>query len=142
MIKPDSVQRGLIGQVIKRIENKGLQIIGLKMVQLDQATANRLYDVHQGKHFLENLVNFIISGPVVAVAIQGDNAISIIRKMLGATNSSEAEPGTIRGDYGMIIQKNIAHGSDSPERVKYETSIFFTDEELVDWDRSLTKWIY
>ncbi|MHA1168194.1 MAG: nucleoside-diphosphate kinase [Candidatus Hodarchaeales archaeon] len=142
MIKPDAVQRGLIGEVIRRIENKGLKIIGLKMCQLDNATAKKLYNVHEGKVFYEGLVNFITSGPVVALAIEGDNSIATVRKMLGSTKSFMAEAGTIRGDFGLITQKNIAHGSDSPERVIYEMGIFFSDEELVDWDRNMDRWIY
>ncbi len=142
MIKPDAVQRGLIGTVIKRIENKGLKIIGLKMCRIDNTTAKKLYDVHEDKDFYNDLVNFITSGPVVVLAIQGDNSITIVRKMLGATKSFEAEAGTIRGDYGLITEKNIVHGSDSPDRVVYEMGIFFKDEDLVDWDRKIDDWIY
>ncbi|MFW9856070.1 MAG: nucleoside-diphosphate kinase [Candidatus Thorarchaeota archaeon] len=128
LIKPDGVRRGLIGQVIARVESKGLEIIGLKMVHLTDSQIDRLYDIHIGKEFYPDLKSFIGSGPVVAIAVQGTNAVKVVRKLLGATNSIEALPGTIRGDFGLALTKNIAHGSDAPERAQYELSIFFPPE--------------
>jgi nucleoside-diphosphate kinase len=142
MVKPDGVQRGLIGEVIKRIENKGLKIIGIKMVQMDQDKAGQLYDIHKERDFYNDLKSFVTSGPVIVMAIEGENAMSIIRNLLGATKSFIAAPGTIRGDYGIITQNNIAHSSDSVERAKYEMGLFFKEDEIIDWDRNIDRWIY
>ena len=141
MIKPDAVQRGLIGEIISRFEKKGLQIIALKMIQVTPEKAKELYDVHVDKPFYESLENFVISGPIVAMVIQGPGAVSIVRKLLGATKSYEAEPGTIRGDYGMIIQNNLVHGSDAVDRAKYEMSILFKEDEILDYEYTLHNWI-
>lgn len=125
MIKPDGVERGLIGQVITRVEAKGLTIVGLRMVQLTDTQIDRLYDIHIDKAFYPELKSFILSGPVVVIAVQGPYAVKVVRELLGATNSVEAQPGTIRGDFGLALTKNIAHGSDAPERAQYELSVLF-----------------
>jgi nucleoside-diphosphate kinase len=125
LIKPDGVKRGLIGQVIARVEAKRLTILGLRMVQLTDTQVDRLYDIHIDKDFYPELKSFILSGPVVAIAVQGSNAVKVVRKLLGATNSIEAQPGTIRGDFGLALTKNIAHGSDAPKRAQYELAVFF-----------------
>ncbi len=141
MIKPDAVQRALIGCIIARVEDKGFKIVGLRLVQLTEAMVDRLYDIHIDKNFYPLLKSFILSGPVVAIAIQGNNAVKVIRKLAGITNSPEAEPGTIRGDFGLDLTKNIIHASDQITRAKYELSVFFKDEELVNYKLINEKWI-
>ncbi len=141
MIKPDAVQRALIGRIIARVEDKGFKIVGLRLVQLTEVNVDRLYDIHIGKDFYPLLKSFILSGPVVAIAIQGNNAVKVIRKLAGITNSPEAEPGTIRGDFGLDLTKNIIHASDQVERAKYELSVFFKDDELVTYKLITENWV-
>ncbi len=141
MIKPDAVQRSLIGRIISRIEEKGLKIIGLQMLQLTESQVDQLYDIHVGKTFYPLLQSFILSGPIVAIGIQGKNAVKVIRKLAGITNSPEAEPGTIRGDYGLDLTKNIVHASDAVERAQYELSILFKKGELVEYELINKNWI-
>jgi len=141
IIKPDAVQRGLIGEVISRIEKKGLQIIALRMIQLTGQQIDLLYDVHTNKAFYPLLKSFILSGPLVTIAIQGKNCVKIVRKLAGATNSPEAEPGTIRGDFGIDLTKNIVHSSDKPERAIYELSVLFTSEEYTSYNLINQKWV-
>ena len=141
VIKPDAVQRGLIGEVISRIENKGLQIIALRMMQLTGEQIDQLYDIHANKEFYPILKSFILSGPLVAIAIQGTNSVKIVRKLAGATNSPEAEPGTIRGDFGVDLTKNIVHSSDKPERAIYELSVLFKTEEFISYNHINQKWV-
>jgi len=142
-IKPDGVQRGLIGEIIQRFEKKGFKIVGLKLMQLDKATAKKHYAEHEGKSFFESLVNFITSGPILAMVIEGDNAVPVVRKMLGKTNPQEAEPGTIRSDYAQTKERNIIHGSDSTESAKREIAIFFKDSELIlNWNHNIHEWLY
>jgi nucleoside-diphosphate kinase len=131
MVKPDGVKRNLVGELVSRIEKKGLKIVGLKLFQIPREMAERHYGEHKGKPFFEGLVSFITSGPVVAMVLEGENAISEWRKMMGATNPKDAAPGTIRGDYATIIDENVAHGSDAPETAEREIGIFFTAEELL-----------
>lgn len=125
LIKPDAVKRKLIGSIIARFERRGLNITALRMLDIDEALAGRLYDIHQGKPFFNDLVSFITSGPIVAMVIEGPKAIQLVRTMLGATNPIEAAPGTIRGDYALVIDSNVVHASDAPERADYEISLFF-----------------
>jgi nucleoside-diphosphate kinase len=141
VIKPDAVQRGLIGEILSRVEKKGLKIIALKMIQLTDGKVDQLYDIHIGKVFYPLLKTFILSGPLVAIAIQGKNCVKIIRKLAGATNSPEAEPGTIRGDFGVDLTKNIVHSSDQPERAEYELSVLFDKEEYIIYDLINKEWI-
>lgn len=141
VIKPDAVQRGLIGEIISRIESKGLQIIALRMMQLTDKQIDQLYDIHKNKNFYPILKSFIISGPLVAIAIQGNNCVKVVRKLAGATNSPEAEPGTIRGDFGINLTKNIVHSSDKPERAKYELSVLFSLDEYISYDLINKNWI-
>lgn len=141
-IKPDAVQRGLIGEIIQRFEKKGFKIIGMKMIHIDVELAKKHYAEHIGKPFFNNLVNFITSGPVVAMVIQGVDVVTLVRKMMGATNPQNAEPGTIRSDYAQIAERNIVHGSDSPESAKREIALFFTESEIhTSWNRDAGKWI-
>lgn len=141
MIKPDGVQRGLIGKVINRMERKGLKIVALKMVNMDRTIAEELYDIHKGKGFFESLMDFVTSAPVVVMVLEGENAVEVVRRLIGATKSFEALPGTVRGDLGLTTGKNVVHASDAPERAKYEMNIFFKDM-FIDYQRIDEEWIY
>ena len=132
MVKPDGVKRALVGEVVRRLEAKGFRIVGMKLMQIPRETAERHYGEHQGKPFFEGLVSFITSGPVVAMVVEGENAILEWRKMMGATNPKDAAPGTIRGDFALTIDENVAHGSDAPETAEREIGIFFRPEELLE----------
>jgi len=131
MIKPDGVARGLTGEVIKRLELQGLKILAMKMLMLDRRTAERLYDIHRGKPFFKKLVEFVTSGPVVTMILEGENAVSLAREMIGATDPAKAEPGTIRGDFGGGVTTNIIHAADSPENAKKEMEIIFKPHEIL-----------
>lgn len=142
IVKPDGVQRGLIGNVITCLEQRGLKFVGLKLLQLTPELAERHYAVHKGKPFYPGLVKHITSGPVVVGVVEGPNAISIVRTTMGATNPAEAMPGTIRGDYALEIGFNIIHGSDGPETAVQEINLFFQQEELVDYRLVTDRWLY
>ena len=133
IIKPDGVKRGLVGEVISRFERRGLKIIALRMTWLSEEEAERLYAPHRGKVFYRPLVDFMTSGPVVAVAVEGRSAIRIVRNMIGALKPEEATPGSIRGDYSMDLRQNTVHGSDSPENAKRELAVFFDDNEFLEY---------
>lgn len=141
MLKPDGVQRGLIGEIVARFENKGFQMIGSKLMQMTRQQAEKHYAEHQGKPFFDGLVSFITSGPVFAMVWQGDQVITISRMMIGKTNTLEALPGTIRGDYAVHTGLNIIHGSDGPESAEVEINHFFKPEELISYTRSIQQWI-
>jgi len=141
MIKPDGVVRGLVGEVIRRLEHKGLKIVGLKMKWLSRSEAERLYAVHKGKHFFEDLVNYVTSSPIVAIAVEGKSAISVVRRLVGATNAAEADPGTIRGDFALDISRNVVHAADSPENAARELSILFDSSEIYSYERVEEKWL-
>jgi nucleoside-diphosphate kinase len=141
LVKPDGVQRALMGEIIGRFERRGLKLRGMKFIQMSRELAERHYAVHVGRPFYEDLVNYITSGPVVAMAWEGKDAIKAARNTIGATNPAEAGAGTIRGDLGMEIGRNLVHGSDSPENGVKEVGLFFAEEELVDWDRVTEVWI-
>jgi len=126
IIKPDGVRRGLVGEVLRRIEAKGLRIVKLKMLRLRRECAERLYDIHKGKEFFEDLVSFMTSGPIVAAIVEGDNAVNVVRTLIGPTDGRKAPPGTIRGDYALSIKENIVHAADSAERAEYEISVVFS----------------
>ena len=134
-LKPESVMRGLVGEILSKFEKKGFTIVGLKMVWLSREKAEELYEMHKEKHFFEELVNHVTSGPVVAMALEGPNAISVVRNMIGKTDPAEAGPGTIRGDYGLTVTKNVIHASDSPENAERELRIFFEDGELYEYSK-------
>jgi nucleoside-diphosphate kinase len=142
ILKPDAVQRGLIGPILTRLEQRGLKLAGLKLMRIDEQLARRHYAVHEGKPFFNGLVEYIISGPVVVVVVTGANVISMVRNMVGATNPAQAAPGTIRGDFAVEIGRNLIHASDSPENGEKEAALFFADHELVTLDRSTDAWIY
>lgn len=142
IIKPDAVQRRLVGRIINRIEEKGLEIIGLKMTVITKETAKENYAAHEGKVYFDQLIEFITSGPVVILLLRGKNAIEVTRKLMGSTFGHEATPGTIRGDYAMSSRFNLLHGSDSVESAEREISIFFKNENILDYEQSDLKWIY
>lgn len=141
LVKPDGVQRGLIGEIIGRFERRGLKLIGMKFIQMSTALAEDHYGVHRERPFYQSLVDYITSGPVVAMAWEGKGAIAAARSTMGATNPVVAAPGTIRGDLGMEIGRNLVHGSDSPENGEKEVGLFFHNEELVNWSRVTDTWI-
>lgn len=142
MIKPDAVLRGLIGEVISRIERKGLKIVGMKMIKLSEEEAAKLYEVHKDKPFYNDLINFVRSAPVVVMAIEGESAISIMRRIVGPTDSKEAPPGTIRGDFSCSKSMNVIHASDSLESAKKELSIFFKESDLLNYSRFDEAFVY
>jgi nucleoside-diphosphate kinase len=142
MLKPSTVSRGIIGNILTRVENKGLKIVAMKMTWVTNKKAEKLYAIHKGKPFYEDLVKFITSGPMVALVIEGDEAVKVMRKLIGATNSKEAEPGTIRGDFALSNQKNAIHASDSIENAKCEMQIFFAQDEILTYKRADENCIY
>ena len=141
LVKPDGVQRGLSGEIISRFENRGLKLIGLKLMQVSEELAGRHYHEHTERPFFPGLVSFITSGPIIAMAWEGDNAIGIVRQTMGTTNPVEASPGTIRGDLAINIGRNVVHGSDSPESAERELNLVFSRGELLDYSRSTDAWI-
>lgn len=142
MMKPDAVSRRLMGKILSRFEEKGLQVIGLKLMQIDEELAKTHYGEHADKPFFEGLVEYITSSPSLAMVIKGEDAISTIRKMVGATNPLEADVGTIRGDFAMDTGRNIIHASDSPESAEREINLFFDEEEICDYSIVDNIWIY
>lgn len=141
-IKPDGVQRGIVGEVIRRFEVKGFTLVGLKVMQVSRELAEQHYAVHKERPFFPGLVNFIVSGPLVAMVWEGEGVVASARKMIGATNPLTSEPGTIRGDFGVSIGRNLIHGSDAVETAEGEIKLWFKDEELVNWQPTLTPWLY
>lgn len=142
MIKPDGVQRGLIGEVVRRFETKGFTLVGLKLMAVSRELAEKHYDVHRERPFFGNLVDFITSSPVVAMVWAGDGVVASARKLIGATNPLTAEPGTIRGDFGVTIGRNLIHGSDAIETAQREITLWFQEEELATWQPALQSWLY
>ncbi len=142
MVKPDGVQRGLAGEIVSRFEKKGIKIAALKLMRITPELAAKHYAEHKEKPFFAELVNFITSGPVVAMVLEGDHVIAMVRTMMGATNPKDSAPGTIRGDFGMTIDKNVIHGSDSAESAVREINIFFSENELVAYTKAEEEWIY
>ena len=141
IIKPDAVQRGLIGEITGRLERRGLKIVALKLIQIDEALAHRHYGIHKGKPFFEPLIHYITSSPVVVMVLEGPKAIDIARRTMGATAPAEATPGTIRADFGLEIGRNLVHGSDSSETAQFEIPLFFTEDEILSWERDTDRWI-
>jgi nucleoside-diphosphate kinase len=142
ILKPDAVQRGFIGEILGRFEKKGFQIAGMKLMKISQSLAETHYEPHRGKPFYPGLVRFMTSSPVVAFVLAGKDAIAISRKMMGATFGSKAEPGTIRGDFGVSNTFNLIHGSDSAESAQREIGLFFKPEELLEWQPAVQGWVY
>jgi nucleoside-diphosphate kinase len=141
-IKPDGVQRALVGEIIRRFETKGFTLVGLKILQVSRELAEKHYDVHKERPFFAGLVDFITSGPVVAMVWEGDGVVASARNIIGATNPLVSAPGTIRGDFGVNIGRNIIHGSDAIETAQREISLWFKDEELVNWSPTIKIWLY
>jgi len=142
LVKPDAMQRGLAGEIIRRLEQRGLRIVGMKLMQIDNDLARRHYAEHEGKPFFDGLVQYITSGPVVAAVFEGTAAVQAVRGSVGSTNPAEAAPGSIRADYGLERGRNLVHASDSPESGERETALFFRPEELLRWKRDSDSWIF
>ena len=142
MVKPDGVQRNLIGEIVARFEKKGFNLVGAKLMMVSEELANEHYGEHKERPFFGELVDFITSGPVFAMVWEGEDVIAKARLMMGETNPAESAPGTIRGDYAVNVGQNIIHGSDSPESAKREIGLFFKEEELVDYEKTLDRWVY
>ena len=141
LVKPDGVQRGLVGEIITRLERRGLKLTGLKLMQVDESLAHRHYGEHVDRPFFPGLVQFITASPVVAMVWEADNAVALVRQTLGETNPANSPPGTIRGDLGIDIGRNLVHGSDSPVSAEREVALFFQPEEIISYSRSLDSWI-
>ena len=142
LVKPDAMQRGLTGEIISRLERRGLKIAGLKLVQMSRERAEEHYGEHRGKPFFGGLVDFITSSPVIAAVFEGTNAIEVVRTTNGVTDPTAAAPGTIRGDFGLERGRNLVHASDSPESAAREIKMYFSPEELADWPRDTDGWIF
>ncbi|RKQ37661.1 nucleoside-diphosphate kinase [Oceanobacillus halophilus] len=142
MVKPDGVQRNLVGKIVSRFESKGYKLAGAKLMTISKETAEQHYGEHKEKPFFGELVDFITSGPVFAMVWEGENVINTARNLMGKTNPSEAAPGTIRGDYGLTVGKNVIHGSDSTESAEREINLFFNKEDLISYEKQDSEWIY
>jgi nucleoside-diphosphate kinase len=142
ILKPDAVQRGFVGEILGRFEKKGFEIAAMKLMKISPGLAEKHYEPHKGKPFYPGLVKFMTSSPVVALVLAGKDAVTISRKMMGATFGSKAEPGTIRGDFGVSNTFNLVHGSDSPENAQREIGLFFAPEELLEWQPANRGWVY
>jgi nucleoside-diphosphate kinase len=142
IIKPDGVQRGLVGEIVSRLERRGLKLVAMKMMQISPELAHRHYAVHEGKPFFEGLIRYITSAPVVVMIAEGRRAIEVVRRTMGATNPTEAAPGTIRADLGLEMGRNLVHGSDSPETAAFEIGLFFRSEEVRSYARDTDRWIF
>jgi len=142
IVKPDAVQRGLIGEIIRRFEQRGLRVVGMKFMQVDRALAEQHYAIHREKPFFKGLVEYITSAPVVALVLEGTNAVAAARNTIGATKPSEAAAGSIRGDLGLEIGRNLVHGSDSVENGEKEIALWFQSAELVSWERDTDPWVF
>jgi len=141
LIKPDGVQRGLAGRILGRYEDRGLKVVAMKLVRVDRALAERHYAVHRARPFFTSLVDFITSGPLVALALEGPNAIAVVRAVNGATRPEEAAPGTVRGDFALETAQNLVHASDSPETAAAELALWFSAAELLDYEREIDRWV-
>lgn len=141
LVKPDAMQRCLAGEIISRLERRGLKIVGMKMIEMDASLAKRHYAIHQGKPFFEKLVGYITSAPIIAAVFAGPQAVEVARKTIGETNPAAAAAGTIRGDLAVEIGRNLVHGSDSPENAEGEIALFFTPQETIPYERAIDRWI-
>lgn len=142
LVKPDGVQRGLIGEIIARLENRGLRLVAAKLVHIDGQFAERHYAVHVGKPFFDGLIEYITSAPVMAMVWEGTQAIAAARQTMGATNPLEAAPGSVRHDYGQDIGRNLTHASDAEQTAQHEIGLWFTEQELIDWQRDIDRWVF
>ncbi len=142
LMKPDAMQRGLAGEILSRLERRGLRIAALRLFQMDEAMARRHYGEHEGKPFYEGLISYITACPIIAAVLEGTDAVEVGRRTIGATNPAEAEPGTIRGDLALETGRNLIHGSDSPESAKREIALFFREDELHSYARDVDRWLF
>ncbi len=142
LMKPDAMQRGLAGEILSRLERRGLRIAALRLFQMDEAMARRHYGEHEGKPFYEGLISYITACPIIAAVLEGTDAVEVVRRTIGATNPAEAEPGTIRGDLALETGRNLIHGSDSPESAKREIALFFREDELHSYARDVDRWLF
>lgn len=142
LLKPSAVVLGLVGQIITRFERKGLKIVALKMIQVKREEARKLYAIHEGKPFYDELIQHITSAPIVAFVVEGENAVSVTRGLIGATDPKDARPGTIRGDLSIVVHKNIIHAADTQENAEREIGIFFKEDEFLNYHRADEDWIY
>ncbi|MCH7484276.1 MAG: nucleoside-diphosphate kinase [Chloroflexi bacterium] len=142
LVKPDGMQRGLAGEIISRLESRGLRIVGLRMLRVDEALAKRHYAEHEGKPFFAGLIDYITSSPIIAAVIEGTHAIEVVRKTIGVTNPADAEPGTIRGDLAVELGRNLIHGSDGPDSAAREIALFFDESQTFDYKRDMDRWIF
>lgn len=142
LLKPDAVQRGLMGEIIGRLERRGLRMVGAKFLRVDQGLARRHYAIHEGKPFYDPLIGYITASPVMAMVWEGPGAIAIVRQTMGATSPAEAAPGSVRHDFGLEIGRNLTHASDSEETAEFEVGLWFEPDELIDWSRELDRWIF
>jgi nucleoside-diphosphate kinase len=141
IVKPDGVQRGLVGEVLARLERRGLKLVALRLMQIDRGLAERHYAVHQGKPFYEGLVNYITSGPVAVAVIEGPDVIAVVRRVIGSTRSNEAAPGTVRGDFALTVDRNIIHASDAEDTARFEIGLYFQPGEVLSYSRDLDRWV-
>lgn len=142
LVKPDGMQRGLAGEILTRLERRGLRIVGLRLFQMQDAVARQHYAEHEGKPFFDGLISYITSGPIIAAVLEGTGAVEVVRKTMGATNPGKAEPGTIRGDLGLETGRNLIHGSDSLESAQREIALFFEEGQLLSHEREIDRWIF
>lgn len=142
LVKPDGVQRGLIGEIISRLERRGLRLVGAKFMEISQDFAETHYSIHKGKPFYDGLIRYITSAPVMAMVWEGPQAITAVRQTMGATRPTEAAPGSVRHDFGLDVGRNLTHASDSPETGVSEVALWFNPEELISWERDLDRWIF
>ncbi len=142
LVKPDGMQRGLAGEIISRLESRGLRIVGLRMLRVDEALAKRHYAEHEGKPFFSGLIDNITSSPIVAAVLEGTRAIEVVRETMGVTNPAEAEPGTIRGDLAVELTRNLIHGSDGPDSAAREIALFFDESQTFEYERNVDRWIF
>ena len=141
LLKPDAVQRGLVGELISRLERRGLKLVGMKLMRIDEELAGRHYADHVGKPFFAGLIEFITSGPLVAMVLEGEKAVEVVRSMMGATDPLDSPPGTVRGDFALAIGPNLIHGSDSEETATREVELFFSPQEIISYTRDIERWI-
>jgi len=142
LLKPDAMQRGLAGEIMARLERRGLRIVALRLLQMDEGLAGRLYAIHEGKPFFPGLIQFITSSPVIAAVLEGNGAVEVVRQTMGATDPKQAAPGSIRGDLGIDIGRNLVHGSDSQETARYEIDLFFGEGEIHSYGRAIDPWVF
>jgi nucleoside-diphosphate kinase len=142
LIKPDAIQRGLAGEILHRLERRGLRIAAVRLLRLEESLAHQLYDVHKGKSFFDGLIAYMTSTPIVAAVFEGSRAVETVRQTMGATDPAQAAPGSIRGDFGLDVGRNLIHGSDSLENARREIALFFSDDQILSYERDSDRWVF